>query len=52
MSCAFGIIAVPSGGKAVSDVRVIVGMGHLITHIIHEILEIVKILEMAPRVFR
>jgi hypothetical protein len=46
MSCAFGIIAVPSRGKAVSDVGVSVGMGHLL---IDTILEIVKIFEMASQ---
>jgi hypothetical protein len=45
MSCALGIIAVPSGGKTGSDVGVSVGMGHLLIDSIYEILEIVKILE-------
>jgi hypothetical protein len=45
MSCAFGIIAVPSGRRAVSAVGVVVGMGLLLNDPILEILEIVKILE-------
>jgi hypothetical protein len=45
MSCAFGIIAVPSGGRAVSGVGVIGGMVHLLIGAILKILEIVKIFE-------
>jgi hypothetical protein len=49
MSCAFGIAVVPSGEGAAWDVGGIVGMGHLLTLTVYEILEMGKILETGRR---